>query len=183
MKKVIGLAMALAISAGAIAQQPLVLREGTDIRVATVSEISSKTVREGDEVPMAVIAPVVVDGVTVIPAGARAIGEVTNRRGNGMLGRSGKLAISVREIVADGRSVPVRGDRNKKGATGAPAVVGAAIVFLPLGVFMKGKEAKIKAGTEVDVFVDRDIPVVMGDDRPAAPEVPPESPIVAPSQR
>jgi len=176
MTKIVTAAAALLISAGAVAQQPLVLREGTDIRVATLDDLSSKTMREGDSVAMEVVDPVVVDGVTVIPAGTPAVAEISNRRGNGMLGRSGKLEISVREIVADGRSVPVRGDRDAKGTTGAPAVVGAAVVFLPLGIFMKGKEARIKAGTTVDVFVDRDVPVVM-----AAGAPPAERPIIAPA--
>ena len=168
-------AAVLLMAGSALAQPPLILREGTDIRVATRDDISSRHVREGDAVAMIVAEPVVVDGVTVIAAGTPAIGEVTNRRGNGLLGRSGKLEISVREIETDGRSVPVRGSRDSRGTSGAPGVVGAAILFLPLGLLVHGQEAKIRAGTTVDVYVDHDVPVVM-----AEGGSPPEQPMIAP---
>ena len=173
----IGLAAAAAIllsQIGPAMAATLVLREGTDIHLATRGEISSETAKEGDRVDFAVQEAVVVDGVTVIPAGTSAVGEVTKAKGNGLLGRSGKLAISVSYVDAQGRQIPVRGDRGKKGTTGAPGMVGAAIVFLPLGLIVKGKEAKIKAGTPVEVYVAQDVPVetVAQQERPLVVPVP-----------
>ena len=161
--------MMLAWSGGATAQQ-LVLREGTPIHVETRNEISSKTARAGDRIALVVAAPVVVDGVTLVPAGAPAWGEVSRSRGNGLLGRSGKLQIEIKEVSAGGRHIPVRGQRNSKGHSGTIGAVGAGIVFLPLAIIVHGQDAKIKAGTGVDVFVDHDVPVVTGgapqEDRP-----------------
>jgi hypothetical protein len=176
MKRVLMMAgglMILAWSAGAAAQD-LVLREGTPIHVETRNEISSKTARAGDRIALVVAAPVVVDGVTVVPAGAPAWGEVSRSRGNGLLGRSGKLEIKVSEVSAGGRHIPVRGQRNSKGHSGTIGAVGAGVVFLPLAIIVHGQEAKIRAGTGVDVFVDHDVPVEIGN----APRE--ERPIVAP---
>lgn len=174
----------MAAEGGAWAQAPAVapapatvLREGTQIHIATRDELTSKTAKQGDPVELVVTEPVVVDGITVVPAGSRAIGEVAHAKGNGLLGKSGKLDINVSEVVAGGRNIPVRGQRDAKGQNGAVGAVGAAVVFLPLAIVVHGKEAKIEAGTKVDVYVDRDVPVVTG-----VAAAPAEPPVVAPPQ-
>ena len=154
--------MTLAWSGGAVAQE-LTLREGTPIHAETRNEISSKTARAGDRIALVVATPVVVNGVTAIPAGAPAWGEISRARGNGLLGRSGKLEIKVTDVSAGGRHIPVRGTRYSKGRSGVIGAVGAGVVFLPLAIVVHGQDAKIKAGTGVDVFVDHDVPVVVGD--------------------
>lgn len=156
------------LNAEAASAQALTLREGTAIRLETRQDISSKSAKVGDSVELAVAAPLVVDGTTLIPAGAPAVGEVSRVRDNGLLGRSGKLDIKVTKIRAGETEIPVRGQRNSKGKSGTLGAVGAGVVFLPLAIIVKGLEAKIKAGTAFDVYVDRD--VALGE--PAAPEPP-----------
>jgi hypothetical protein len=95
----------------------------------------------------------------MIPTGSPAVGQVTRARDNGLLGRSGKLEVAVSHIDVGGRQIPVRGDRGKKGGSGTLGVVGAAVVFLPLGIFVRGREAKIAAGAPVDVYVAQEIPM------------------------
>jgi hypothetical protein len=150
-------AVLLSQAGAAVAQS--VLPEGMAVHLATSDEISSKTAKKGDQVNFVVREPVVIGGVTMIPAGSPAVGEVARARDNGLLGRSGKLEIAVSHVTVDGREIPVRGDRDKKGASGTLGVVGAAVVFLPLGIFIRGREARIAAGTPVDVYVAREIPM------------------------
>lgn len=152
------------------------LKEGTGVQLETRADVSSKTAKAGDPVELAVTRPVLVDGVTVIPAGAPAKGEVAKARDNGLLGRSGKLDVQITSITAGGRDIPVRGSSDKKGSSGTIGAVGAGVVFLPLAIVVKGKDAKIPAGTKVDVYVDRDIPIAMG----TAP-APAEQPIMVPA--
>ena len=172
--RIASLAALLALtSAPAVAQT---LKEGTAVQLETRADITSKTAKEGDPVELAVSQAVVVDGVTVIPAGAPAKGEVAKARDNGLLGRSGKLDIQITAINAGGRDIPVRGQSDKKGKGGTIGAVGAGVVFLPLAIVVKGKEAKIPAGSKVDVYIDRDIPIAMG-----AAAVPAEQPIMVPT--
>jgi hypothetical protein len=175
-----GLAL-VAVSAPALAQQgaPVpppsapaqALKEGTEVHLVTRDAISSETAKAGDRIELRVAQAVVVDGTIVIPEGAAATGEVTKARDNGLLGRSGKLDIAITSIDAGGRSVPVRGQKDKKGSSGTIGAVGAGVVFLPLAIVVKGKEAKIPAGTTVDVYVDRDVPFVAGASTAAEPPI------------
>ena len=167
-------ALVLLIQTGMAAAQ--VLPEGTAVHLQTRDEISSKSAKVGDPVNLVVREPVVIGGATLIPAGSAAIGKVTRARENGWLGRPGKLEISVSHVDVGGRPIPLRGEREKKGGSGAPGMVGAAVVFLPLGLFVKGREAKIKAGTPVDVFVAQETPVAVASTEPATAEPPEPSP-------
>lgn len=165
---------AMVAMSGAAFAQSMTLPEGTPVHLQTRDDLSSKDARKGDKVELTVAEPVVVNGVTVIPAGAPATGEISRARDNGLLGRSGKLEIDVRQVSADGRIVPLRGQQNAKGKAGTIGAVGAGVVFLPLAIVVKGKEAKIPAGTKVDVYVDQ--PVQLTDTSMQSDLAPPPAP-------
>ncbi|WP_255326226.1 hypothetical protein [Sphingobium sp. EM0848] len=139
--------------------QYLVLPEGLTISLQTRADISSKSARVGDQVELSVAKAVTIDGVTVIPAGTPAVGEVTRAKGNGLLGRSGKLDIRVDRVKVGQLEIPVRGQRNSQGQSGTLGAVGAGIVFLPLAILIKGRNVKLPAGTDFDVFVDQEVHV------------------------
>ncbi|QUT06453.1 hypothetical protein KFK14_03000 [Sphingobium phenoxybenzoativorans] len=178
MKLLTGMMSAAAMIAmsGAAFAQSLTLPEGTPVHLQTRDDLSSKDARKGDKVELTVAEPVIVNGVTVIPAGAPATGEISRARDNGLLGRSGKLEIEVTQVSADGRIVPLRGQQNAKGKAGTIGAVGAGVVFLPLAIVVKGKEAKIPAGTKVDVYVDQ--PVQLTDTSLQGDLAPPPAPPV-----
>jgi hypothetical protein len=142
-------AVLLCQSGSAFAQS--ILPEGLTIHLETKEAISSKKAKKGDSVNFVVRDPVVIGGVTLVPAGSPAVGQVTAVRDNG------KLEISVSHVDVGGRQIPVRGASDKKGASGAVGAVGAAVVFLPLGIFVRGREAQLKPGTPVDVFVAQEV--------------------------
>jgi len=173
MTGMMGLLAAVA-SAGAASAQSLTLPEGTPIHLQTREDLSSKVARKGDKVELSVAEPVIVNGVTVIPVGAPATGEISRARDNGLLGRSGKLEIEVRQLSAEGRIIPLRGQENAKGKAGTIGAVGAGIVFLPLAIIVKGKEAKIPAGSKVDMYVDQ--PVQLTDTSIQSDLAPPPAP-------
>ena len=170
------ISLLLAAASGSALAQPMILPEGMTIQLETRQEISSKSARVGDRIELAVARPVTIGGVTLIPAGSPAVGEVSRVRDNGLLGRSGKLDIKVSTVRAGGMDVPVRGQRNSQGKSGTLGAVGAGIVFLPLAVLVRGKDVKLPAGTKFEVYVDREVSLGAG---PAATEpaipAPPES--------
>lgn len=172
MRRTSGRAIALLLSlavANTASAQNLILPEGMAIPLETRQDMSSKSAHAGDPVELAVAKSITIGGVTVIPAGSPAVGEVVRVRDNGLLGRSGKLDIKVSMIKAGGLDVPVRGERNAKGRSGTLGAVGAGILFLPLAVIVRGRDVKLPAGTAFEVYVDREITIPVAAPVTAAP--------------
>jgi len=99
-------------SAGAPAQsmgsQAIVVPAGTRIRVQLGETLSTKENQTGDSFSGVVVDPVRVNGQTVIPAGARARGVVTDAQSLGRFKGQAVLAIRLDDISANGRSYRVR---------------------------------------------------------------------------
>ncbi|HEX8571230.1 MAG TPA: hypothetical protein VF759_00610 [Allosphingosinicella sp.] len=121
-----------------------------------------KKVRVGYRFQLETSEPVIVDGVTVIPVGSPAVGEITNARNKGMWGKSGKLNARILYVTVNGRQIRLTGQFDDKGTAGGIAAVAvSAVVFLPAGFFMTGTSAKVPAGAIVKAFVDEDVPLAM----------------------
>ena len=171
--------MLIASSAAAAQSQPLmvgkveaatgnILKQGTEVRLVTISELSSNRSRVGDRIDLEVQEAVQLNGQTVIPAGTRAVGEITRRKDSGMWGKAGKLEFKPVHIKMGERQIRLSAnDATKdKGKAGTVGVV-AAVVFLPVaGFFVKGSSAKIPARTSVTAYLDEEVPVTFA---PAAP--------------
>ena len=104
--------------------------------VRTVDEITSKAANVGDAVVFSV------DGCDTCSA----TGEVTFVERRDKRARDGRLTIEVREI--DG--APATGRMEVKGKNVASDVL-AGGAFGLAGVFFKGSDAKVKAGTAIEV--------------------------------
>src|SRR5688572_32396654 len=67
-----------------------VLRVGTEVPLRLKEELTTKgkKVRVGYRFHLETAEPVIVQGVTVIPVGSPAVGEITNARNKGMWGKS-----------------------------------------------------------------------------------------------
>ena len=109
---------------------------------------------------METVEPLMVQGVTVVPGGSPAVGEITDVRNKGGWGRSGHLAGRVLYMTVNGRQIRLSGAFDDKGsAGGVGAVAVSALVFAPAGFFMTGKSAKLPIGTPIKGFVDEDVPL------------------------
>lgn len=116
--------------------------------------------RVGQRIHLETAEPVIVQGVTVVPVGSPAVGEITDVTNKGMWGKSGHLAARVLYMTVNGRQIHLSGAFDDKGvAGGVGAVAVSAIVFLPAGFFMTGTSAKLPVGTVVKSFVDEDVPL------------------------
>lgn len=141
-----------------------VLRSGTPVSVRLLQELTTerKRARVGDRFRLETVDPVIVDGVTVIPAGSPAMGEVTEVRNKGMWGKSGHLAARLLYVSVNGRQIRLGGEFDDKGkAGGVGAVAVSALVFLPAGFFMTGTSARIAPGTVIASFIDEDVPLAL----------------------
>ena len=184
-----GAALMLCVSPGALAQQaPLtiggpqapaapMLKQGTEIRMVTLTELSSKHSRVGDRVDIEVQEAVTLNGQTVIPAGTRGVAEVTLAKKKGMWGKSGKLEFRPIYLKVGDRQIRISGNPTRdKGKAGTAGVV-AAVAFLPLaGFLVTGTSAVIAPQTPFSAYLDEDLPVVFAG-KPVAP-----APLVVPAQ-
>jgi hypothetical protein len=138
-----------------------VLKQGTEIRLVTLAELNSKRNRVGERFDMEVQESVQLNGQTVIPAGTRAVGEITLRKGKGMWGKSGKLEFRPLYVKLGDRQIRISANATRdKGKAGTAGVVGA-VVFMPIaGFLVTGTSASIPAQTPVVAQLDEDVPVV-----------------------
>jgi len=142
----------------------------TGIRLLISQDISSKSAKEGDEIPMTVAADVFLGkNVLFIGKGSPVSGEIDKVRRGSRFGRSGYVKLMVNSIPCiDSTQIPVavgdpvKGELNKKQvgmAIGASALGYFAIgpVGLVGGAFVKGKDTVIPEGTEVFVTTIEDV--------------------------
>jgi hypothetical protein len=137
-----------------------ILRTGTEVPLRLSEELTTKgkRLRVGQRFRMETSASVVVQGVTVIPVGSPAVGEITEVRNKGGWGKSGHLAGRALYVTVNGRQIRLTGAFDDKGvAGGVGAVAVSAIVFLPAGFFMTGTSARVPVGAPVKGFVDEDV--------------------------
>jgi len=137
------------------------LHAGLPIQLETRDELTTehKALKVGQRVEMQVIQPVMLNSQVVIPAGSRALGEITMVRNKGMWGKSGGINVKVLYAEANGRQIKLNGTFNEHGSTGTAGVIGA-VAFLPVaGFFVTGTSAKIAPGTHVTAYLAEDVPV------------------------
>ncbi|QMW21891.1 hypothetical protein [Sandaracinobacteroides saxicola] len=146
----------------------MMLREGTVIRLKTLDPLNSKFSKVGDRFNLTVEEAVKVNGITIIPAGARAVGEVTNVIKKGSFGRSGKMNTQLLYVMLGDQKVRIDGKSYDQGSSGTAATVGVAIVAGVFSAFVTGKSADFPIGTAMNGYTAEDT-VVAVESAPIAP--------------
>ncbi len=151
-----------------------VLRAGTPVALRLMEEVTTKkkAARVGQRFMMEVAEPVVVNSVTVIPAGMPAWGEITNVRNKGMWGKSGKLDARILYLRVNGRQIRLTGAFDDKGVTGTAGVVGAVALVPIAGFFVTGTSATLPKGGTVGGFIDEDVELAFANAAPAPLQLP-----------
>lgn len=118
--------------------KPINVPEGTAIHVVLDQAIATNQGRAGDEFEASTSAPVVIDGKTVIPKGARVRGRVVESHASGRLTDRARLSLALRSVEVRGKSYAIEtntisrvsGDHKKRniayigGGAGAGALIG-----------------------------------------------------------
>lgn len=163
-----GCAFALALALAAQAALPFAahakaagdtvkIPDGLEFTIETTEDTSSKTATEGDPVTFKVSEDVKVGDQIVIAKGTVVKGQVTNSQKSGRLGKGGQLSIRIESTTAvDGQKIKLRASKGKEGNDATGATVALTVLFGPLGLLKKGKEATIKAGTKIKVYTDEE---------------------------
>jgi hypothetical protein len=135
----------------------LLLAEGTEVPLTFDQDLSSKTANDGDPVELVLAQDLKVGDVVVVRAGSKAVGEVTNAKKSGMMGKPGELNIKLDYLKAGNAKIHLRGTKGKEGDSGTTGVVVLTVLFGVVGFIHHGKQVEIKKGTAINVFVADDI--------------------------
>jgi hypothetical protein len=130
---------------------------GTEVSLILLDDLSSKTSPKGTPFDLEVAEEVVKDGQVLIPAGTRAVGEVTRSDPKGAFGKSGKLEAAIMYIVLDGKPVRMSGRLGAAGEGGTTETVLTAVAAGLLAFAVTGKSATIPKGTRLRAFLNRTV--------------------------
>jgi hypothetical protein len=145
--------------AAPVPMRTVVLARDTPVQLMVWSEVSTKERGIGYRFKLRVEKPVAVDGVTVIPVGATAWGEVTRAIESGAIGKGGELAARLVGVDVGDRRVRLEGETAAKGRNAKGDVIAAVVGLGVLGLLARGNNAKIKAGEMMTGFIAEDTPI------------------------
>lgn len=137
-----------------VAQEKVQIPAGTVVVLKTNSTLTPEQLKVGDTVQLSVVSDVVIDGKVVIQAGASAMGEITSSKERGMIGIAAQIGLVVRSVQAvDGTTVFLSGSKLVEGKDKMVMSIGLALICCILFALMKGGEASIPAGTQIQATV------------------------------
>lgn len=138
---------------------PLVLREGTEVKLKFAQDLSSKTCAEDDPVTLVLDEGLKIGDVMVAEPGAKATGRVTHVKKAGMLGKAGELNIRLEYMLVNNQRMRLRGSKGKEGEGKEGTAVALTVLFGPIGLIKHGKNVEVKQGTPLLAYVDQDFVV------------------------
>ncbi len=131
------------------------IADGTEIKVVTTEEISGQKVVEGDPLMFKVQEDVLVNGKVVIAKDTLVKGTVAAAKKKGFMGKGGELSVRIESTqTVDEQKIKLRASKSGQGGDNMGSTVALTVLFGPLGLLRKGKEAKIKAGTVLTAYTD-----------------------------
>jgi len=123
------------------------LANNTPIRLKLNKTISSATAHVGDAVELEVVEDVIIDGITILPAGWKVNGAIAEAEAKRRFGHGGKLAFSINSMtLVDGEQVKVRCYQEASGSSNT-----SADSVIPLS---SGKDVTIPKDLEFTALVD-----------------------------
>jgi hypothetical protein len=147
---------------GSLFAENVTVPEGTRVFVELEQEVTSKKKKNppGNIVRAHVWRDVVVDGRTVIEAGAPVIVKISDLKPAKVAGQKGTVELEALQVSSvDDSDVQLRGGYGQSGKNRmALSIALAVVVFIPL-IFIKGKQAKLPPGTVFDAELDVPITV------------------------
>ncbi len=137
-----------------------VLPSNSEIVLSLNGDLDSHDIKVGDHFKLSVARDVMMGNYIVIPRGTPAEGEVTERSGRGVFGKSAKMTVVIHALELNGKSIPVAGEFRQSGAGNTGATLGAVALAGGLGgLFVHGRSATWKQGSEFKVYTKEAVPV------------------------
>lgn len=134
--------------------------KGTVLYAELIKGISSKNAKIGDKVPLRLLENLIINDVMVLESGTEVKAVITKRRKAALLGRGGKLEISVISVKAvNGLEIPLQYSRKNygKGEGGATIALLPTIATIIGGIFVTGSNVFYKPGLRFEIKISEDI--------------------------
>ena len=129
--------------------------DGTELKIMTTEEISGQKVVEGDPLSFKVAEDIKINGRTVIAKDTMVKGTVAAAKKKGFMGKGGELSVRIESTqTVDEQKIKLRASKSGTGGDNMGSTVALTVLFGPLGLLRKGKEAIIKAGTVLTAYTD-----------------------------
>lgn len=141
--------------------EAMVLRAGAEVPMKTLTELSSKTNRQGNRFELSVTEDVVVEGHVVIPRGSRGVGEIVRLVPKGAFGKSGKMDTVLLYVAVGNHRIQLDGRSGDRGKSGTGATVATAVLAGVASAFVTGTSARVPAGSTMIGYVEKDLPLVV----------------------
>ena len=137
---------------------------GTVVTVVFGAAVDPAMTAPGQTVMLSVADPVIVNGVTVIEAGAPAVGEVTVAEKRGAVGKPARIGVALRHVTAvDGKNIPLAGQKQVEGKNEQASALIVTILCCVLGLLMRGGTATIPAGSQMQATTMAPVTVTVAD--------------------
>lgn len=133
------------------------LPSNTELTITPNSDLSSKSLKEGDTFSFSTVYDVLMSNYIVLPKGTRGQGHVTWRTGKGAFGKSAKMDLAFDWIDIGGRRVTVEGKHRQEGEGNTAATVGTVVAVGPFAAFVTGKSATVPRGMQLKAFTTEPI--------------------------
>lgn len=125
----------------------VILPANTVVEIRTVDAVSSRTNKSGDRFMMRVAAPVMMDGIVVIPVDTPVVGEVIHAARSGFGGKAGELSLAARYIEHPKGNIRLKSSLGSSGRDNAAAAVVTTALIGVVGFVVKGGEKELLADT------------------------------------
>ena len=149
----------VATTATAPVSEKLVLKEGADVNLKFLQDLSSKTAAEDDPVNLVLDLDLKIGDIVIAKAGAKAVGTITHARKAGMMGKAGELNMRLQYLIVGDTRLKLRGTKGKEGQGKEGTAVALTVLFGPIGLIKHGKNVDIKEGTPLLAYTDENFEV------------------------
>lgn len=137
----------------------VMIPEGAAVKLTLMQRLDSgdKGLEVGDKVRLQAAEDVTVGGKVIIDRFAEAEGHILEKKHSKWLGRKGKIDFEIDWVKAvDGTKIPLRAVARKGGKSHVAGMVAVTALVSPIGLFMRGKNAVVKRGTEFTAYVNNE---------------------------
>lgn len=128
------------------------LPANAELTLTPNSDLSSKSLKQGDTFAVSTVYDVLMNNHIVIPKGTRGQGKIAWRTGKGAFGKSAKMDIAFEWLDLGGRRIGIDGKHRQEGSGNTAATIGTAIAAGVFSAFVTGKSATIPHGMHLKAF-------------------------------
>ena len=137
----------------ASSSREVLLPAGTEIRVRLLETVTSASAAERQPLLLETLDDIVIDGKVVVASGSRAEGTVVRSQRRHGFGRRGKLSFTIDRVQAvDGEMLPLGEETSFRGNERYNKAAVITLLFGPFGIFVKGGDVEVPAGTELSGY-------------------------------